>query len=813
MKHAIEKRFSRTILAASIAAIGFSVPLTVQAGESTDDIGSLTRPNSQVEVGIGNVSDGSFKFGDYGRGLEKSGTYLIGNAEMNMRGDNNASYLELNVRNLGLSGSRDIVIKGGEQGNYGLSFGYDELSKLHSDSFMSPYNGMGSSVLTAPAGWAGTIDTTPGGAIQAPVAATTVTTAMMSALAANMKQFSVETKRKATSLGLTKQLTGGWDVAVNFKREDKDGTKLTGAPFQIAGAGSRGTLLAPEPINYTTDLFDATGRYTGEKLQMQVNYHLSQFKNSNQSLTFDNLYYNPLSTVGGSTLIGRLGQMPDNELHQISATGGYSFSKETRLSGNLSFGRLTQNEAFLPYITSSTLVATTGTPYTLAGLPATSLNGKVETTHLDIKLNTKLTHDLHLTAGYKYDDRDNQTPRNQYFYLPADNNSATSYTNAATSGNWRTNTPLSKTQQVLYADMDYELTQATKLKFAYDYDKIKHTFEPTAGDSEHTLKAEVKHSFSDTASGGLGYAYSDRNADTYYGAGALFPTYEIGYIAGLCMKPNSFVNPLTGATVACTGTATAVNTHGTPFLDTPSLEKFFLTDRKRDKLHAFANVAASENLDLQFSANYYEERYPAAQAGFGLAKAKGWSTNFDANWTASEAVSGLFFATFEDYSTDQNGHNGASNATAPAITTLDRQDNTAAFDALSGTVTRNDRSLTMGLGFKVKQNDSLDWGANLTHANTVGSTSFGNLGARIAAAVLPVPDATSRLNRLELFGKYKMQKNLALNVKYLYEEFNSTDWAWDGQTYTSSTTFIGSGQTSPDYKVHAVGASLIYSFK
>jgi hypothetical protein len=214
-----------------------------------------------------------------------------------------------------------------------------------------------------------------------------------------MKQFNVETRRKATSLGLTKQITGGWDVAVNFKREDKDGTKLTGAPFQIAGAGTRGTLLAPEPINYTTDLFDATARYTGEKLQMQVNYHASQFKNSNQSLTFDNLYYNPLSTVGGSTLIGRLGQMPDNELHQLSATGGYSFSKETRLSGNLSFGRLTQNEAFLPYTTSSTLVATTGTPYTLAGLPATSLNGKVETTHLDIKLNTKLMHDLHLTPA------------------------------------------------------------------------------------------------------------------------------------------------------------------------------------------------------------------------------------------------------------------------------------------------------------------------------------------------------------------------------------------------------------------------------
>ena len=76
-----------------------------------------------------------------------------------------------------------------------------------------------------------------------------------------------------------------------------------------------------------------------------------------------------------------------------------------------------------------------------------------------------------------------------------------------------------------------------------------------------------------------------------------------------------------------------------------------------------------------------------------------------------------------------------------------------------------------------------------------------------------MPDAVSRLNRLELFGKYKVQKDLTLNVRYAYEDYNSTDWAWDGQGFTSSTTFIGSGQTSPDYRVNVIGASLTYSFK
>ncbi len=439
-----------------------------------------------------------------------------------------------------------------------------------------------------------------------------------------------------------------------------------------------------------------------------------------------------------------------------------------------------------------------------------SLNGRIDTTHLDVKLHTKLTHEAALTAGYKYDDRDNRTPINQYFYMPADNNSAATYPNNATSSNLRTNTPLSKTQQVLYADLDYELSKATRLKFGYDYDKITHTYEPTSGDHEHTVKAEVKHSFSDTAFGGLAYAHSDRNADTYNGAAPLLATYQAGYLASLCVAPNTFV--LNGAVVACTAAASATNTATTPFLDTPSLRKFFLTDRKRDKLHAFANVAPSEKLDLQFGASYYKEKYPEAEIGYGLTKATGWSANFDANWAATEAVNGLFFVTFEDYSTDQNAHNGASEA--GVTTTLDRQLNTAAFwTTRGGVVTRTDRSLTLGLGFKVKQDDKFDWGGNLTYADTTGSTRFSSLGTSIAATILPVPDAVSRLSRLELFGTYKVQKDVTLGMKYAYEQFASTDWAWDGQGYTSSTTFIGSGLTSPDYRVHVIGAALTYNFK
>ena len=790
MKYIIEKRFSRTILAASIAAIGLSAPLAAQAED--DDLLSLTRPSSEIEVGVGNVSDDSFKFGDYGRGLEKSGAHLIGNVQVNTRGDNNASYMELIGRNLGLSGSRDFGIKAGEQGNYGLSFEYDELSKLHSDSYQTPFTGMGSTYLTKPAVW------TVG-------AAANPSTATMTDLAANMKRFNVETQRKAMAFGLTKQLDGGWDVAVKYKREKKEGTQLSGAPMQTVNASeNRSTFLAPDPIDYTTDLFDAVARYADEKLQMQVGYHASLFGNAIQSLGWDSLACSPdgggvaSPCVGEGGLTGRLGMMPDNQFHQLKASGGYTLSKDTRLTGSLSIGRATQNEAFLPYSTRTDIA-----------MPATtSLNGRVNTTHADIKLNTKLAHEINFTAGYKYDDRDNRTPVNQYTYYIADNTAL-----PANQATVRTNTPLSKKQQQLYADIDYHLSEATKLMLGYDYDKITHTYEPTAGDTEHTLKAEIKHDFSDTTSGGLAYAHSDRNASAYNGMAPAMATHTTTYLASLCVAPNTFL--YNGVVTNCTGVASATFAATTPWLDTPALRKFFLTDRKRDKLRAYANFAPSEKLDLQIGGSYYQEKYPEAEIGFGLTKATGWSANFDANWAATEAVNGMFFATFEDSQTDQRSSDTKNKTVA-------RETNDPAFFAqYGGVISRNDRSLTLGLGFKVKQNDRLDWGGNLTHAATVGSTRFSNLGTATSVSfgagatnLWPMPDTVSRLSRLELFGKYKVQKAVTLNVKYAYEQFDSVDWAWDGQTIaTAPTNFISTEQTSPDYRVHMVGAMLTYSFK
>lgn len=729
------QRFTRNVMAASIAAIGFSAA-------------PLAWAESEIELGLGNVSSSSGAFGNY-NGLNDSGAYLIGNIQMRRRGDgNDTSYLEIEGRNLGLK-SRSLNIGGGQQGNFGLKLEYTEIPKIESDSYRTPYLGAGTTRLTQPAGL---VDST--------------STVTMAGLAANMKPFEVGTDRKILGLGLTKILTGGWDLAFNIKRDNKDGTKLRAAMIQTGTGGTRGAVIVPEVVDYTTDMVDAIARYDGGKLQLQFGYSGSFFSNGNRAMTWDNLYQAGTNT-GNPT--GSYSLAPDNQFHQINASGGYVISQTTRLAGNLSLGRMTQNESFLPYSTGGTLPTTA------------SLNGKVNTTHASFKLTSRLMPALNLAAGYKYDDRDNKTPVNQYNYITGDRDAGG--TGTATNALRRWNSPTSSTSHKAYADLDYQLAKATKLKFGYDYHKVSHTYEPTTQDVEQTVKAEVKQKFTDTASGGLAYSYSDRNADTYRGDAPLAATYSPGYLATLVGANKSY-----------------------PWLEAPPLRKFFLDDRRRDKVRVYANFAPTDSLDLHVGLDYRQDKHPEADAGFGMSKVNSWAANFDASQRFSGAVTGHAFVTVEEYQTDQKGANLSNSPTSSLLA-----ETNAVADASRWKISIRDRNFTMGVGLRVKPGGKFEYGGDLIHASSNGRTSF---AAGSAVANGPLADLITRRNRLELFGRYEVQKNLSVKLQYIYERYHSTDWGYDSPlTLTSVTSVVGTNQVSPKYEVHMIGVSALYRFK
>ena len=96
------------------------------------------------------------------------------------------------------------------------------------------------------------------------------------------------------------------------------------------------------------------------------------------------------------------------------------------------------------------------------GLPQSSLNGLVITTHADLKLTDQTTRDLQLTAAVKYNKRDNQTASATYKFVDLGLGNETSV-----------NAPMSNSKTQAEVAADYRLSANNRVHLGYEYEDVK----------------------------------------------------------------------------------------------------------------------------------------------------------------------------------------------------------------------------------------------------------------------------------------------------------------------------------------------------
>ena len=430
--------------------------------------------SGSVDAGLGNVSNGSSKFGEY-TGLNKQGGFFIGDGSARFRGAD-AYYWNFNASDLGLA-SRSLDAEGGRQGQYKLILKYDELPHYLSDSARTPFAGNGGASLTLPPGF--------------PAA----TTGAMP-LASTLQQVDLSTQRKRLAVGGSWIGASDWDYAVKFSHETKDGMKRTGGAFFANSA------QLVEPVDYVTDQVDASASYTGRRLQAKLAYYGSSFNNSNDTLMWQNPFAVP-ATPGA--LSGQLALAPDNQFHQFLASAGYQFSDGTRGSADIAWGRMTQNQNFL----ASTLNAGLAVP----ALPGSSLNGRAATLDANLKLTSAVTQQLRLNAIYTHNDRDNQTPQATYPSVSTD----------MFLGTPRTNLPYSFTLDKLKLNADYRFTSLTKAAVGFDHDRRKRTFQEVDTTNEDTFWGKITTRALDKVDMTLKLAHGERKGSDYQAVPGILP--------------------------------------------------------------------------------------------------------------------------------------------------------------------------------------------------------------------------------------------------------------------------------------------------
>ena len=412
----------------SAAKIAEQVPAVIEQAEPLVPEQFLSeKPYSEIELGIGYVSDDAYKFGRY-NGLQSKGPFLVADIDTENYSED-GRYWIIHGYNLGLE-SRYLRLEGGKQGSHKFFLEWDELPNYKDNTVVTPFSGVGSNNLTLPPGFD------------------------INNMAPN--SFELKTKRERITAGAIFTPKDRWQFDVSFSHENKSGVDATGAA--IANGTSqllRNTTLSliPEPIDYDTDKVNATLHYAGDDGQVDLTYHMSVFNNTYESLTWQN----PFFTAGAPTA-GSMSLAPDNEFHQLSLTGGYSLPYRSRLTGMVSIGRMLQNQAFEPY---------TITPGFTQVPERTSLDGEVELTNAQLKIASRPTTNLRLSGELRYTERDNQTPVATYSnYVVLDSFTNTSLLPVQ-------NNPYSYKNSRLNLDAKYRISAIQSLRGGYTYDDMK----------------------------------------------------------------------------------------------------------------------------------------------------------------------------------------------------------------------------------------------------------------------------------------------------------------------------------------------------
>lgn len=674
--------------------------------QDADEVTQLTRPSSSIEVGVAGVSTDNQRFGQY-TGLNEHGGYGIVDFSIVGRDDPTGTWVRLTGRNLGFD-DRELRFEHNRQGDWKYFFDYSQTPRF------DPYT-----VTTRLTGIGATTQTILG--------------------SATPQEYHLKTEREAVTLGFDKALARGLGLQVRFRSEEKDGARLW-------GQGTFGTWrFLTDPIDQTTRQVEATLNYNSEALQLSGGYYGTAFENRSKRL----------NVAGAAVLFAGSDQMalpPDNESHQFHLAGGYNFSKTTRATFKLAYGRITQDDLFAT------------TPLT-AGAPA-SLNGRIDTTLAQAGLTMRPMPRLTLRADLRYENRDDKTPVFRYF--PSQN--VVNATNDGTNETRDIETTSGKFEAT------YRLPAQLSLTGGLEYVEKKRNSPPVRSvdfrekTDETSVRAELRRSISDTLTGAVGVVHSARRGSDW-----------------LTNTPNLPTAATTGDLIA----------------------PLHLADRDRDTLRVVVNWMPSEPLSIGARVDLSRDKYDGRGIGpFDLGPLEGKGENFslDASYAFSDKLQGSAWV--------QRNVNNFENAVCQSVA-LPGNPNTCTASLTNpvwGADLRNTAN-TFGLGLRAKVSAKIDLDADATYAKVTDEMLRKEIApaGSVATTGAPLNDIHTNVTTVKLSGRYALQRNAGVRLTYIYDRYETDDWTWAYWNYSPAEGGTTVRQ-DPNQKVHFLGASYYYQF-
>lgn len=700
----------------SILILGLNLSPAISDEINEAEQVSDRQTSGYIEGGVAYQSEDSPWFGRY-TGLDEAGGFVYGDMDI-VSTKEDGTHTQLTGRRLGLD-SQSILLEHGIQGRYSLELRHDELPDYRSNSGVSPYVDSGDNTLLLPGGLADV---------------------------SRHQTVELRTQRLRNQAAISVIPHQNWKTSVSYRQERKDGTVQTGGAL---GYSTRNMAMAtlPKPVDHTTDLIDASVGYAKDKGNIELAYHLSMFRNQNQSLSWQNPF--PVSS-GNSGAFGQLALEPDNDFHQVMLNGGYRLPGNSYLSGVLSSGKMTQDQAFLPYSTDPSLAT--------QGLPADSLNGEVKQNIAQLKLSSRPLRNWNFNAAYRYHDHDNNSPQATYVF-PMLDSLPPGKTGKDEDELTAINQPLSYTRQTSRLDGKYRFNRHASLQMGYDFENTRRENAEVDKNDEQSLWGKLKWKVGDGRTNGwvkVGQTARD-------GSGYHLP---------------------------------AINNEGL-YIENPLLRKYNLADLERDEVRLQINYAAIERLSLAANIAYSDDQY--TDSLIGLTSASNRSATIEGSYVPTDKVTTYAYYTRDIIDSVQSGREALAAGSGSLASSYGP-------DWFAQT---QDSFDSLGLGLQWQEFlPKLSMGADYVYSKGDGEADL-----QLAAAS-PFPDIQTRLHSINIYTRYQRSRNLSFKLQYRREQYESQDWALDGVTALSadSPTSLYMAEGSPQYDVDIIGLSMRYTF-
>lgn len=774
--------------------------LTPALAETDPEVLELTMSKSMVEVGVQSQNGPSAKANEY-NGVTGKNVQAIANIDLRGGGaydSDDATRWRLTGRDLGTR-ARSVDGQYGTQGTYKVKFGYDELRRNASDSYQTPYLGVGTTSLRLPSTWVPVAvpalgATTPNARGLSPAVTSSNTlisgvstpptgpqlAAAAAIQAADLPAFGkvdLFTQRTRYALGWQNQFSERWSFDASLSHERKEGLKAQGAVSRATGAYTSSIL--PVPVDQYDDKLRLGLSYTDHTAQMQFGYEGSSFKNNVQSVNW-NLW-------GAPGTVGSMSSDPSNLFNKLYFSGSTQASPATRLTAAASYARSSQNERF---VSDASALA----------VPAGSADALVLTQSLSLKAVNRTTKDLSLSAGYKYDLRDNRTAVNTYGFYDADSVATgaspfaylyPSLTGLGANFNLMANVPYSKRVHEINLDSDYRFSAFNRVKVGVDANRTERFCRGTwiacanaASSDEGTLRADWLSNPSETVSTRLGLAASARRVDHYNEDAWLAmvpmanqsPSTATGALAGTTAYGTLVAQGLTGYgpvlgvnPPAAAGSAlafyfptnnalnNALYADATRLNELIGMRRSYQADRNRGKLRSSIAWQTTPTWSLQAGLDGSVDSY--TKSVYGLQKSSGWALNLDATYAPSEDTSLSVFTSFDEQRSRLAGNSYTANSTATAVngatavsggcyaTIAERNSNAKIDPCMNWASSQRDQTATLGLSLAknkvMRSKFDLQSSAVYSQGRTLTSVTGGSYANNPFAGV--VGDPTSAI--------------------------------------------------------------------